>query len=125
MKTPKVTEESYNSHRILATQLDALYHEINKLATKKPTERITPLIAKKINHLIKRVKEQVSGDEFLDAIETVPVENDMLRLDEALIILGELRTIMDRQWLSAAFSAYRKEAGKSTANQTIKPVHRV
>ena len=45
-----ISEEFYEEHRKLATHLEAIYVEIEKLAKKKPTERITPLIARKVNH---------------------------------------------------------------------------
>lgn len=111
MNKPTISEEKFESHRRIATQLESIYFEVNKLATKKPTERITPMISKKINHIIVKVKEVVDDDEFLDAIETIPVENDLLRLDELLILLGELRGIMDKQWSSKEFVEYRRTRG--------------
>jgi hypothetical protein len=81
------SEELYQEHRRLASHLEAIYIEVEKLATKKPTERITPLIARKINHIIAKVREQISGDDFLDAVETLPTEGESVRLDEALVIL--------------------------------------
>ncbi|MBA2669657.1 MAG: hypothetical protein H0U67_04735 [Gemmatimonadetes bacterium] len=106
-KLNAVTKEQFDGHRHVATQLDAVYTEIDKLAKKKPTEEITPLIARKLNHLIRRVREQVNTDEFLDAIEPVPVEQKSIRFDEALIILGELRSAMIREWRSERFAKCR------------------
>ncbi len=72
----ELPQEEYSAHRILATQVETLYVEINKLATKKPTERITPLISKKLNHVLFKIRSQVLEDEFLDAIDTLPVEGE-------------------------------------------------
>lgn len=118
-KAEVLPDQQYQDHRKLATHLEAIYVEVEKLAKKKPTERITPLVAKKINHVILKVREQVSDDEFLDAIETLPTEGEKVRLDEALIILGELRGIMDRQWGSPAFVAYRIKHQKTYEHQTM------
>lgn len=107
MKKTVLEEQTYTEHRNIATQLESVYQEINKLATKKPTEKITPMISKKINHLIVKVKSVVTSDEFLDAIETIPVERNLIRLDETLILLGELRGIMDKQWGSDRFVEFR------------------
>lgn len=108
MQSPEVTKNKYDAHRMLATQVEALYVEIDKLAKKKPSDQVTPLVSKKINHVIVKTREQVAGDEFLDAIETVPLEGEQIRLDEALIILGEIRSVLDRQWHSDPFSQYRE-----------------
>lgn len=102
----------YEQHRMIATQVEALYVEINKLATKKPAERLTPIIAKKINHSLNRVKEQVQNDEFLDAIETLPVDGELTRYDEALIVMAELRSALDRQWGSAPYFNHRSQHGR-------------
>ena len=118
-KTVSLSDEQYQDHRKLATHLEAIYVEVEKLAKKKPTDRITPLVAKKINHVILKVREQVSGDEFLDAIETLPTEGEKVRLDEALIILGELRGIMDRQWGSPEFVSYRTKHSRTYEHQTM------
>lgn len=107
-------EVSYKNHRILAAQLHALYVEINKLALKKPTDSITPLIAKKINHVIVRVKQQVRDDEFLDAIETMPVEGQLNRFDEVLIVTAELLSAMERQRASEEYSNYYGPQNVST-----------
>lgn len=119
-------EIRYENHRSLATHLKALYTEINKLAMKKPADPITPLISRKINHVIVRVKQQVGGDEFLDAIETMPVEGQLNRYDEVLIVTAELRSAMDRQWASEEYSDYREKLGflpilrgRSYESQTI------
>ena len=109
MAATTVTKQEYSTHRILATQVETLYIEINKLATKKPTDRITPLIAKKINHVLSRVRQQVKDDEFLDAIDTLPSEGEQTRLDETLIVLGELKGVLDRQWNSGTYNNYREE----------------
>jgi hypothetical protein len=113
------SEQYYQEHRRLASHLEAVYIEIEKLAKKKPTERVTPLITGKINHIIVKVRDQVSGDDFLDAIETLPTEGETVRLDEALIILGELRSIMDRQWNSPEFENYRKGGGREFESQIM------
>jgi hypothetical protein len=120
MQRPILTEEKFEAHRKIATQLHSLYFEVNKLATKKPTERITPLISKKINHIIVKVKELILNDEFLDAIETIPVDRDLLRLDETLIVLGELKGIMDKQWGSQVFDLYRMSNGAQRITQVIR-----
>lgn len=120
IKKPVLEEQTYVEHRNIATQLESVYQEINKLATKKPTEKITPLIAKKINHLILKVKSIVTSDEFLDAIETVPVDGNLIRLDETLILLGELRGIMDKQWGSDDFNEFRIFHSKRNENQIIR-----
>ena len=120
MKKPLLEEQTYVEHRNIATQLESVYQEINKLATKKPTEKITPLIAKKINHLIVKVKSIVTSDEFLDAIETVPVDGNLIRLDETLILLGELRGIMDKQWGSDKFVEFRNFHSKRHENQILR-----
>jgi hypothetical protein len=113
------SEDQYQAHRELATYLDAIYVEIEKLAKKKPTDRITPLVARKINHIIVKVRGQVSGDDFLDAIETLTTEGEEVRLDETLIILGELRSIMDKQWNSQEFDEFRKRASKVYDHQIM------
>ena len=66
-------------------------------------------MAKKINHVIQRVRGLVADDEFLDAGETVRFEGELVRMDEALIILAELRSVLARQWASRSFERYRKE----------------
>lgn len=120
IKKPVLEEHTYIEHRNIATQLESVYQEINKLATKKPTEKITPLVAKKINHLIVKVKSIVTSDEFLDAIETVLVEGNLIRLDETLIILGELRGIMDKQWGSDKFIEFRNFHLRRHEHQILK-----
>ena len=119
MAGKELSNEEYSSHRNLATQLEALYTEIDKLAKKKPSERLTPLVSRKINHVIVKTREQVSNDEFLDAIETIPVEGEQIRLDEALIILGELRSAMDRQWGSEPFDEYKRKHSSMIHRQTM------
>jgi hypothetical protein len=113
-----ISRADYEAHRILATQIRTLYTEIEKLAKKKPSESITPLVSKKINHVIVKTREQVSNDEFLDAIETVPVEGQQIRLDEALVILSELKSVMNRRWGSAPFEDYRERYDRF-GNQTM------
>jgi uncharacterized FlaG/YvyC family protein len=120
MKETSITQEQYTSHRNIATQVESMYQEINKLATKKPADQITALISRKINHLIVKVKDSVKNDEFLDAIETIPVEGTLLRLDEALITLAELKSIMDKQWGSEEYVYYRKYRGIHHENQIIR-----
>lgn len=120
MKKPIPVEQIYTEHRNTATHLESIYQEINKLATKKPTEKITSMISKKINHLIVKVKKIVTADEFLDAIETVPVEGNLIRLDETLILLGELRGIMDKQWGNELFTKYRSYPTRRHDTQIIR-----
>lgn len=105
----KLTEEVFERHRVVATQVEALYTEVDKLAKKRAGDSLTPLMAKKVNHVINAVRELVSGDDFLDAIETIPVSGNLVRMDEALIVLAELRAALDRQWRSAPFEALRSE----------------
>ena len=113
-------QEEYTAHRKLATQVEALYIEIEKLAKKRPSERLTPLISKKINHVIQKVRSQVKDDEFLDAIETIPVEDKQVRFDEALILLGELKSVMARQWHGAEYTAYRESRHLTYERQTMR-----
>ncbi len=120
MKKNDELKPKFELHRIVATQLEAIYIEINKLATKKPTEKITTLVSKKINHIIVKVRELVFNDDFLDAIETVPVDGSLIRLDETLIILGELKSILDRQWFSQEFVEYRGSNGFNSLRQIIR-----
>ncbi|UKS26047.1 hypothetical protein LOZ80_31585 [Paenibacillus sp. HWE-109] len=120
IKKPIIEEQTYTDHRNIATQLESVYQEINKLATKKPTEKITAMISNKINHLIIKVKSVVTSDEFLDAIETVPVEGNLIRLDETLILLGELRGIMDKQWGSENFKEFRNYHSRRHDNQVLR-----
>lgn len=120
MARRETTHAEYDAHRILATQLEALYTEIDKLAKKKPSEHLTPLISKKINHVIVKTREQVTNDDFLDAIDTIPLEGEQIRLDEALIILGELRSVMDRQWQSAPFEAYKNRSSQGVHRQIMR-----
>ncbi len=110
----------YDEHRKLATHLESIYFEIEKLAKKKPSDRLSPLIVKKINHIIVIIRDQVTGDVFLDAIETLPIEGEQVRFDEALIILAELRSIMDRQWNSVEFKSYRRDINVLHENQTMR-----
>lgn len=112
--------EQYVEHRKLATHLESIYFEIEKLAKKKPSDRLSPLIVKKINHLIVIVRVQVIGDVFLDAIETLPVEGEQVRFDEALVILAELRSIMDRQWNSDEYKKYRSNNKLQYDHQTMR-----
>lgn len=120
MEKPNLSKEEYMDHRKLATHIESLYDEINKLAKKKPTDKITPLISRKINHVIVKSKEMVSEDDFLDAIETLPVEGELYRFDETLVTLGELRSIMDKQWKSDEFENYRTSIGKRHDFQILK-----
>lgn len=101
-----VDEEYFNENIFINGQLNTLYLEVNKLAIKKPTERLTGLISKKINHIIKKVKELISNDEFLDAIETVPTEGDFIRYDEALITLSEMKRMLHNQFNTPEFLEY-------------------
>lgn len=105
----EITREIHDTLRNTATQVDALYVEIDKLAKKKPGEYITSLISRKINHVIKKTKEIISNDDFLDAIETVPNSDIGTRFDEALIILGELKSVSDRQWKSDEWKKARDQ----------------
>lgn len=115
-----VTRDDIGTHRIIATQVETLYWTIETLAKKKPTESITPLMAKKINHVIVEVRGQVSDDAFLDAIETVPVDpNEQVRFDEALILLAELRSVLDRQWGSDEYGRARELFDIRHVDQTI------
>ncbi|PFA66205.1 hypothetical protein CN378_14495 [Bacillus sp. AFS015802] len=120
MDRPMVSKEEYTNHRKLATHIESLYDEIDKLAKKKPTDKITPLISRKVNHVIVKLKEIVSDDDFLDAIKTLPVEGDLYRFDETLVTLGELRSIMDKQWRSDEFENYRISIGKRHDFQILK-----
>lgn len=104
-----MNEARYQKHREVATQLESFYVEINKLATKKPADKLTPLISRKLNQLILKVRELVNNDSFLDAIETVSTElKEQIRLDEALIVTSELRAILDKQWGSTEFDEFRR-----------------
>lgn len=116
-----VTRDAINAHRLVATQVETLYQTIDVLAKKKPTERITPLIAKKINHVITRVRDQIANDPFLDAIDTVSLEPaEQIRFDEAFILLAELRSTLDRQWRSAEYvEALRELFGALRPSQTM------
>lgn len=107
----KITKEVYDAHRNIATQINTLYFEIEKLAKKKTTELITSLISRKINHVIKKTKELIENDEFLDAIETIPDSDIETRYDEALIILGELKSVMIKQWESEEWKVPRRDYG--------------
>ena len=109
--TDEEMKARYNQHRAVATQIATLYVEVNKLTAKKPVERLTPLVAQKINHVIRRVKDHIRSDEFLDAIESLPTEGEFSRYDEALILLAELRSAMRREWGSNAFLRYRRTLG--------------
>jgi hypothetical protein len=74
----EITRQFIQTHRAIASQVESLYAEVDKLAKKKPNEAITPFIAKKINHVILKTREQVAEDPFIDAVETVSVEPDSL-----------------------------------------------
>lgn len=119
-KNNSISEELFQRHRIVATQVDALYQEIEKLAKKKGGDSTTALMAKKLNHVILRIRDLVIDDEFLDAIESVPVEGRMIRMDEALIVLGELRAVLDRQWHSREFVSYRTETQQYLIHQVMR-----
>jgi len=108
----KITKEVYDAHRNIATQINTLYIEIEKLAKKKATEFITSLISRKINHVIKKTKELIKNDEFLDAIETIPDSDIGTRYDEALIVLGELKSAMNKQWESEEWRVPKRDYGQ-------------
>ncbi len=113
--------EKYQKHREVATQLESFYVEINKLATKKPADKLTPLISRKLNQLILKVRELVSNDTFLDAIETVSTEpQEQIRFDEALLVTSELRTILSKQWASTEFKNFRSEIDYRFDSQNLK-----
>jgi len=117
--TIKITKEIYDLHRNTATQIETLYQEIEKLAKKKPTEYITSLISRKINHAIKKTKELIHDNDFLDAIETIPDSDVDTRFDEVLIILGELKSAMIRQWKSEEWLKVRELYGGFYKSETI------
>lgn len=115
----KITKEIHDMLRNTATQVVTLYSEIEKLAKKKPDEFITSLISRKINHVIKKTKEVIINDDFLDAIETIPDSDNSTRFDEALIILGELRSAINKQWKSEEWIKVREQYGTFYKNETI------
>lgn len=50
----------------LESVLDGLYTEMDKLSKKAPADQVTELALKRVNEVIKRGKELMAGDEFVD-----------------------------------------------------------
>ena len=76
---------------LLNTMLSGMYNEIDKLCKKKPDMLLSDMKTKKINKLIKLIKEFL-GDEnpFICDIEKLDID-DPIELSDVIIVLSELQ----------------------------------
>lgn len=94
----------------LKSVLDGLYDEMDKLSKKAPADQVTELALKRINDVIRRGKELMQGDEFIDSIEVFVAAGERPEHRDVLLVLRELRQGMQR--LEAEESNLRFRASK-------------
>jgi DNA repair exonuclease SbcCD ATPase subunit len=82
---------------LLKSVLDGLYDEVDKLFKKAPADEITELALKRINDFIKRAKQLLKGDPFVDSIDPFVPAGENPEHRDVLLILREIRQGMERR----------------------------
>lgn len=98
----------------LTSVLKGLYDEMDKLSKKAPAEQITELAMRRVNDVIKRGKELLAGDEFIDSIEVFVAAGDRPEHRDALLVLRDLRQGIER--LQAEVTSLRQRAAREKWN---------
>ncbi len=94
MKEKKLTEEDIEKFKILNKMLFSVFNEMKDFTKKKQDETLNELKVKKINQLLKDIRDLLSGESslnYLDLLdnETLPTNSD------AVLILSQYYASMD------------------------------
>ena len=82
---------------LLDSVLKGLYDEVEKMTKKAPADEITELGLGRVNDLLKRAKDLLKGDPFIDSIDPFVAAGENPEHRDVLLILREIRQGMGRQ----------------------------
>jgi hypothetical protein len=98
----KKTFDFEKEWKLIASELEGLYLEADKLSRKSPATKVSELELHSINNIIKSVKELLRGDPFIDRlIEFVPA-GDNPEYREIVLVLRQMIQGMNRHHISGS-----------------------
>lgn len=83
-------------YKQLESVVRGMYQEIEKLAKKSPADQVSELMLNRMNSLITKCKEAMTGDEFIDSLTIFVAAGERPENRDALIVLRELMQGLDR-----------------------------
>jgi poly-D-alanine transfer protein DltD len=84
------------AYKLLLSEVEGLYEEMDKLAKKAPNEPMTALQLKIINSFIRKSKKLMSGDTIIDEVEVFVSAGDNPEYRDAVTVLRQVRQGLDR-----------------------------
>jgi hypothetical protein len=84
------------AYKLLKSELDGIYEEIDKLCKKAPREPASDLQTKVVNRLIKRNKRFLVGDSMIDEMSSFIPAGDNPEYRDVLTVLRQLRQGLSR-----------------------------
>lgn len=82
---------------LLASELEGLYIEIDKLSKKSPAAKISDLELASVNGLVELVKDLLQGDPFVDKLKQFVPAGENPEYREALLVLRQMIQGMNRK----------------------------
>jgi hypothetical protein len=82
---------------LIASELEGLYREADKLSRKSPATKISNLELHSVNNIINQVKNFIEGDPFIDRLNEFVPAGDNPEYMEILLVLRQLVQGMNRQ----------------------------
>lgn len=97
--------EFFEEANLIASALDALYEEFDKLSKKSPRERLTELALENVNAAIVDAKSLLVGDRYADRVKEFIAAGETPPYSDVVLVLGTLRSAVarfagtwDRDW---------------------------
>ena len=90
--------EAKEGHKQLASAVESLYTEVDKLAKKWPTMPVSQLTLDRTNKAIRAVRKllETEANDFATDINEIVAAGDLPEHRDVLLILGELRAALQR-----------------------------
>jgi hypothetical protein len=85
-----------NQWMLLASELEGIYIEIDKLSKKSPAARVSDLELAGINDLVNLVKQLLQSDPFIDKLKPFVPAGENPEYREGLIVLRQMIQGMNR-----------------------------
>lgn len=95
-QTRKGTNEFYTEWELIASEVEGLYIEADKLAKKSPATKITQLELDTTNYIIEKVKKLLNGDTFIDRLKKFVPAGDNPEYREVVLVLRQVIQGMNR-----------------------------
>lgn len=92
----KATKEFENEWELIASELEGLYREADKLSRKTPASTISDLELHSVNNITKSVKQLLSGDPFIDRLNEFEPAGNNPEYREIVLVLRQMIQGMNR-----------------------------